>query len=112
MTRRRRPLTRLTHRGLPCPLTSDEVLAVLSGQRVPLSTPEVAEYCRSRYDHPVITVDRVRAILMFLLHRNRVRSWQGSRENTPILTGLGLDPAALPNRLRYWMTAPIEGGPQ
>jgi hypothetical protein len=112
MTRRRKPLKRLTDRGLACALTNDEVLAVLHGQRVPLSTPEVAEYCRARYEHPVITLDRVRAILTFLLHRNRVRSWQGSRENAAILAGLGLDTAALPNRLRYWMTSPIEGSPQ
>lgn len=110
--RRRRPLTRLTDRGRACPLTNDEVLAVLDGQRVPLSTPEVAEFCRARYEHPVITVDRVRAILTFLLHRKRVLSWQGSTENIAVLADLGLDTAALPNRLRYWTTAPIEGSRQ
>lgn len=112
MRRRRKPLTRLTSRGRACPLTNDEVLAVLDGQRVPLSTPEVAEFCRARYEHPVITVDRVRAILTYLLHRKRVRSWQGSDENAAVLTGLGLEAAVLPNRLRYWMTAPIEGSKQ
>lgn len=87
-------------RGGPCPLTIDEVYAILSQQRVPLTTSEVAEFCASRHTYPNITTDRVRDLLTWLERRNRVLSWPGTDESlADRVTGW------VPSRKRYWAIA-------
>lgn len=110
ISRRRKPLRRVyASPQRNCPLTLDEVLAVLGRQEVPLSTPEVVEYCQALHDYPGMTLDRIRVILTTLERRGRVQSWPGGPEFVPVLTARGLPAAALPSRLRYWAVIDSEG---
>lgn len=102
MSRRSRaPRTALPH----CALTTDEVYVTVYTHAAthPVSTPDLAEYCRARHSDPAsITTNTVRARLEWLAGRDRVVSWPGTAETT--LRNLGVeDPRP---RQRYWMLAP------
>lgn len=98
------------HKGRrqPCPLSSDDVLAVVAQRatRIPLSTSDITEWClRNHPDYPNITPYRVKLLLEYIARRNRVISFS-TPDDTQVLQELGVvEPQA---RRRYWMIPEAE----
>lgn len=85
----------------PSPLTPDQVYRMVTefAATTPLTTAEIAEFCRSRHpDMPGVTTRRVNQHLQWLQTRHRVVSWSGrDREE---LERRGVDEVQA--RMRYW----------
>lgn len=88
----------------PSPLTPDEVHRMVTefAATTPLTTAEIAEFCRSRHpDMPGITTGRVKQLLEWLLTRQRVASWPGGDRDELVRRGVH-EPQ---ERMRYWALA-------